>query len=151
MTKYYFVRKVALTLTGDQQIHLLSLVTGVSFKARLDQPLTSKSVFPGMTYQASIVKRGRGLIVISLVPAGDVGFLECRVLASFVGTHNALPGTCRHPASGNCWKKLPRKSDALYDSSSTNAADTFSGNTSARPWQHSCSSRGRNTWPFKRL
>jgi len=91
MTKYYFVRKVALTLTGDQQIHLLSLVTGVTFKARLDQPLTSKSVFPGMTYQASIVKRGRGLIVISLVPADDVGFLECRVLASFVSTHNALP------------------------------------------------------------
>ncbi|POA28176.1 MULTISPECIES: hypothetical protein [unclassified Pseudomonas] len=91
MAKYYFVRKATLTLSGDQQIHLLSLATGVSFKARLDQPLTSKSVFPGMTYQASITKRGRGLIVTSLVPADDVGFLECKALANFVGTHNALP------------------------------------------------------------
>lgn len=91
MAKYYFVRKIAITLSGDQQIHLFSLATGVSFRARLDQPLTSKSVFPGMTYQASITKRGRGLIVTSLVPGGDVGFLECKALASFIGTHNALP------------------------------------------------------------
>jgi len=91
MAKYYFVRKIALTLSGDQQIHLFSLATGISFRAMLDQPLTSKSVFPGMTYQASIVKRGRGMIVASLVPADDVGFLECKALASFVGTHNTLP------------------------------------------------------------
>ncbi|WP_122754764.1 hypothetical protein [Pseudomonas viridiflava] len=91
MTKYYFVRKVTFTLSGDRQIHLLSLVTGVLFKARLDQALMSKAVFPGMSYRAYIVKRGRGLTIASLEPSEGVGVLECKALANFLGTHDALP------------------------------------------------------------
>ncbi|HEX8595992.1 MAG TPA: hypothetical protein VF682_22340 [Pseudomonas sp.] len=103
MTKHYFVRKVALTLSGERQIHLLSLDSGISFKARLDQTLTSKPVFSGMTYQATIVKRGRGLTIASIESADDAGFLDCKALASFVGTHNTLP---RHTPSSSLGRLL---------------------------------------------
>lgn len=99
MAKYYFVRNITFTLSRVRQIHLLSLGNnGVFFKARLDQTLMSKSVFRGMTYRASIVKRGRDLIITALEPGHGVGVLECKALANFLGTQNALP---RHiPMSG---------------------------------------------------
>ncbi|MGE8188335.1 hypothetical protein [Pseudomonas sp. NPDC086278] len=100
MIKHYFVRKVALTLNGDRQIHLLALSSGISFKAKLDQALISKPVFPGMTYQATIVKRGRGLKIASLESAGDADFLDCKALASFVGTLNTLPRHTPSPSLG---------------------------------------------------
>ncbi|WP_449100736.1 hypothetical protein [Pseudomonas veronii] len=91
MAKYYFVRKVTFTLSGERQFHLLSLGTGTSFKARLDQELMSNAIFPGMTYSASIVKRGRGLVITYLDSAVCVGYDECRALAGFVSTQKALP------------------------------------------------------------
>ena len=91
MAKYYFVRRVTFTLSGEQQFHLLSLATGTSFKARLDQELMSNPIFPGMTYSASIVKRGRGLVITYLDSAVCVGYDECRALAGFVSTQKALP------------------------------------------------------------
>ncbi|MCO7504760.1 MULTISPECIES: hypothetical protein [unclassified Pseudomonas] len=91
MAKYYFVRKVTLTLSGERQIHLLSLATGTSFKARLDQELMSNPIFPGMTYRASIGRRGRGLIIASFDSAFGVGIDECKALAGFVGTQKSLP------------------------------------------------------------
>lgn len=100
MMKQYFVRKVTLTLNGDRQIQLLALSSGISFKAKLDQALTSKPVFPGMTYQAMFVKRGRGLTITSLKPAGDADFLDCKPLASFVGTLNTLPRHAPSPSLG---------------------------------------------------
>lgn len=98
MMKQYFVRKVTLTLNGDRQIQLLALSSGISFKAKLDQALTSKPVFPGMTYQAAFVKRGRGLTITSLKPAGDADLLDCKALASFVGTLNTLPWHAPSPS-----------------------------------------------------
>ncbi|WP_371350980.1 hypothetical protein, partial [Salmonella sp. M265] len=68
-----------------------SLATGTSFKARLDPELGSKPIFPGMTYRASIAKRGRGLVITYLYPALCVEYDECRALAGFVSTQNALP------------------------------------------------------------
>lgn len=91
MAKYYFVRKYTLTLGGERQFHLLSLATGTSFKARLDPELGSKPIFPGMTYRASIAKRGRGLVITHLYPALCVEYDECRALAGFVNTQKALP------------------------------------------------------------
>ena len=91
MAKYYYVRKFTLTLGGERQFHLLSLATGTSFKARLDPELVSKPIFPGMTYSASIAKRGRGLVITYLYPALCVEYDECRALAGFVGTQKALP------------------------------------------------------------
>ena len=91
MAKYYFVRKFTLTLGGERQFHLLSLTTGTSFKARLDPELVSKPIFPGMTYSASIAKRGRGLVITYLYPALCVEYDECRALAGFVSTQKALP------------------------------------------------------------
>lgn len=91
MAKYYFVRKFTLTLGGERRFHLLSLTTGTSFKARLDPELGSKHIFPGMTYRASITKRGRGLVITHLYPALCVEYDECRALAGFVSTQKALP------------------------------------------------------------
>lgn len=91
MAKYYFVRKFTPTLGGERQFHLLSLATGTSFKARLDPELGSKTIFPGMTYRASIAKRGRGLVITHLYPALCVEYGECRALAGFVSTQKALP------------------------------------------------------------
>lgn len=91
MAKYYYVRKFTLTLGGERQFHLLSLATGTSFKARLDPELVSKPIFPGMTYSASIAKRGRGLVITYLYPALCVEYDECRALAGFVSTQKALP------------------------------------------------------------
>ncbi|KEZ65000.1 hypothetical protein AAY86_11775 [Pseudomonas amygdali pv. tabaci str. ATCC 11528] len=91
MAKYYFVRKFTLTLGGERQFHLLSLATGTSFKARLDPELMSKPIFPGMTYRASIAKRGRGLVITYLDSAGCVAYDECKALAGFVSTQKALP------------------------------------------------------------
>ena len=91
MAKYYFVRKITLTLSGERQFHLLSLATGTSFKARLEQELMSNPIFPGMTYRASIVRRGRGLIITSFDSAFGVGFDECKALAGFVSAQKALP------------------------------------------------------------
>ncbi|KPX71404.1 hypothetical protein ALO35_200053 [Pseudomonas amygdali pv. lachrymans] len=91
MEKHYFVQKLTLTLSGERQIHLLSLATGNTFKARLDQTLMSKPLFPGMTYRASIAKGGRGLVIASIVSASDIAFDECKALAGFVGTQGALP------------------------------------------------------------
>lgn len=91
MAKYYFVRKFTPTLGGERQFHLLSLATGTSFKARLDPELGSKPIFPGMTYRASIAKRGRGLVITHLYPALCVEYGECRALAGFVSTQKALP------------------------------------------------------------
>lgn len=90
MAKYYFVRKVTLTLSGERQFQLLSLATGTSFKARLAPELMSKPMFPGMTYSASIAKRGRGLVITYLDSAGCVGYDECRALAGFLSTQKAL-------------------------------------------------------------
>jgi hypothetical protein len=94
MAKYYFVRKFTVTLSGERQFHLLSLATGNTFKARLDQALMSKPLFPGMTYRASIVKRGRGLViasVASITSVVGVEFDECKALAGFVSTQGMLP------------------------------------------------------------
>lgn len=91
MAKYYFVRKVTPTLNGERQFHLLSLATGTSFKARLEQELMSNPIFPGMTYRASIVSRGRGLIIASFDSAFGVGIDECKALAGFVSTQKSLP------------------------------------------------------------
>ncbi|WP_311971435.1 hypothetical protein [Pseudomonas baltica] len=106
MENYYFVRKLTLTLSGERQFHFLSLATGNPFKARLDQTLMSKPLFPGMTYRASIAKRGRGLVIASVAlvaPVGsdpsvaavstraDLRFDECKALAGFVSAQGALP------------------------------------------------------------
>lgn len=91
MAKYYFIRKVTLTLSGERQFHLLSLATGVAFKAWLDKDLMSKPIFPGMTYRASIFKRGRGLVIASFDSAFGVEVDDCRALAGFVGTQKVLP------------------------------------------------------------
>ncbi|WP_409319960.1 hypothetical protein [Pseudomonas putida] len=91
MAKYYFLRKVTLTLSGERQFHLLSLATGVAFQARLDQALMSIPLFPGMTYRASIYKRGRGLVIASSDAAKDLEIGDCRQLAGFVGIQKALP------------------------------------------------------------
>jgi hypothetical protein len=91
MAKYYFVRKFTLTLGGERQFHLLSLATGTSFKARLDPELVSKPIFPGMTYRASIAKRGRGLVITYLHSAVCVENDECKALAGFVSAQKALP------------------------------------------------------------
>ncbi|MBD8753547.1 hypothetical protein IFT42_25685, partial [Pseudomonas fluorescens] len=53
--------------------------------------LTSKPMFPGMTYSASIAKRGRGLVITYLASAVCMGYDECRALAGFVSTQKALP------------------------------------------------------------
>lgn len=100
MARHYFVRKSTLTLSGERQFHLLSLVTGNTFKAKLDPSLISKPLFPGMTYRASIIKRGRGVVIASVAPVASVasdplgaesGFDECKALAGFVSTQGALP------------------------------------------------------------
>lgn len=91
MAKYYFVRKFTVTLGGERQFHLLSLATGNTFKARLDQALMSKPLFPGITYRASIAKRGRGLVIASVASVVGVEFDECKALAGFVATQGVLP------------------------------------------------------------
>nr|WP_201279879.1 hypothetical protein [Pseudomonas asturiensis] len=91
MAKYYFVRKFTLTLSGERQFHLLSLTTGNTFKAKLDPSLISKPLFPGMTYRASIVKRGRGLVIASVASVFGEGLDECKALAGFVSTQGVLP------------------------------------------------------------
>jgi hypothetical protein len=91
MENYYFVRKFTLTLNGERQFHLLSLATGNPFKAWLDQALVSQPLFPGMTYRASVAKRGRGLVITSVVSVFDVAFDECKALAGFVSTQGVLP------------------------------------------------------------
>ncbi|WP_017906079.1 hypothetical protein [Pseudomonas asplenii] len=97
MAKHYFVRKFTLTLSGERQFHLLSLTTGNTFKAKLDPSLISKPLFPGMTYLASVVKRGRGLVIASVsevssdASSAGVEFDECKALAGFVSTQGALP------------------------------------------------------------
>ncbi|MEE4957049.1 hypothetical protein V2K54_13385 [Pseudomonas alliivorans] len=91
MENYYFVRKFTLTLSGERQFHLLSLATGNPFKAWLDQALMSQPLFPGMTYRASVAKRGRGLVITSVVSVFDVAFDECKALAGFVSTQGVLP------------------------------------------------------------
>ncbi|MBJ9976907.1 hypothetical protein IAE35_10760 [Pseudomonas sp. S75] len=97
MAKHYFVRKFTLTLSGERQFHLLSLSSGNTFRAKLDPSLKLKPLFPGMTYSASIVKRGRGLVIASVasvasVTSGtEVGLDECKALAGFVSTQGALP------------------------------------------------------------
>lgn len=91
MENYYFVRKLTHTLSGERQFHFLSLATGNPFKARLDQTLMSKPLFPGMTYRASIAKRGRGLVIASVASVVGEGFDECKALAGFVSTQGVLP------------------------------------------------------------
>ncbi|NBB11017.1 hypothetical protein [Pseudomonas sp. SLFW] len=91
MGNYYFVRKLTHTLSGERQFHFLSLATGNPFKARLDQTLMSKPLFPGMTYRASIAKRGRGLVIASVASVVGEGFDECKALAGFVSTQGVLP------------------------------------------------------------
>nr|WP_312230078.1 hypothetical protein [Pseudomonas sp.] len=91
MAKYYFVRKITSTLNGEQDIHFYSLATKLTLKARLDKPLRSQPVFPGMTYRVSIVKRGRGALVASLESIRRTVFRECKALATFVGSQGSLP------------------------------------------------------------
>lgn len=91
MAKYYFVRKITSALNGEQYIHFFSLATKFTVKAGLDLPLRSEPVFPGMTYRASIVKRGRGALVASIASTRRSVFRECKELATFLGIQGSLP------------------------------------------------------------
>jgi hypothetical protein len=89
--KLYFVRNITQSLDGTSSIHVLSLGTGVNFKAKLDPAFSSQSALPGATYQAMVMKRGRGVMLTAIKLASDLlPGVECKALADFLAKRGNL-------------------------------------------------------------
>lgn len=89
--KLYFVRNITQSLDGTPSIHVLSLGTGVNFKAKLDPALSSQATLPGVTYQAIVMKRGRGVMLTAIKLASDLPLgVECKALAAFLAKRGNL-------------------------------------------------------------
>lgn len=93
--KLYFVRTITQALDGTSSVHVLSLSTGVYFKAKLDPTVRSQPTFPGTTYQATVAKQGRSVMLCAVGPAPDLApGIDCKALADFLAKRSALPHYC---------------------------------------------------------